>query len=849
MRLRSTPAETRATASSPVFFGAIIVTILLTFVSALPAYAGTQSNQTQTQLQTASVTDGFNPGMIVSDEFFYNTNTMSVNDIQNFLNTQGKSCTQTSSRLCLKNYKENTPPLRSADSYCKANFVGANNDSAASIIYKVSKACGINPQVLLITLEKEQSLITQSRTAATLGRALGFGCPDNVGGWCDPKYSGFANQVYSAARQLQIYAAKPTSYAHKAKAWNNVRYSPTASCGSGAVYIQNQATASLYNYTPYQPNAAALKADTGTGDSCSSYGNRNFYILYNKWFASGGNTTSVSNEIGLTWLVRDDYIDVGATFNSTESNVEYSFQEYDVTNQSWSQIANWSTGNWASWKSTPGPYWLHVEVRSASSKAVLSTKTIAFNYTAGTTALTKAEYQVTDSGVQLSMTSNSSKAKMFTSIYNVNTGKWDRKFTHTAKSPTATWYPSGGTYWVHQELLTSDDRLVEARTTSLNIAADAPWVANASNLGLSWVTKDEYLDVTLNATTTTPKNLEYTFKQYDVATGKWSMISDWSTASTVSWKSITGTYWLYGEVRNKTSKESLGSKTVAFNYTPGTTKLTTNDLKVTSKGVELTMKSNSSKAQMVTSIYNVNTGVWERSFNHTAANPTATWYPNPGTYWVYNQLFTSDKRLADTKITTKTFDMSHPWVATVDNVGLTWVVRDEHLDVGLGYNTLTPNNLEFSFQQYDVAAGKWTTIANWTTGNWASWKSTPGVYWLHAEVRNKISKEVLETRTIAFNYAAGSLALKTAGATATTSGIELSMASTNGKGKLTAQIYDVASGKWTESFSFTTAKPTQIWKPAAGAYWINYTLQSSDGRTIANRTVSYGVGSDAAWLK
>lgn len=423
MRIRSTTAETRATASSPVFFGAIIVTILLIVISALPGYAGTQSNQTQTQLQTASVTDGFNPGMIVSDEFFYNTNTMSVNDIQNFLNTQGKNCTETSSRLCLKNYKENTPPLRSADSYCKANFVGANNDSAASIIYKVSKACGINPQVLLITLEKEQSLITQSRTAATFGRALGFGCPDNVGGWCDPNYSGFANQVYSAARQLQIYAARPTSYAHKAKAWNNVRYNPKASCSSGAVYIQNQATASLYNYTPYQPNAAALKAGTGTGDSCSSYGNRNFYILYNKWFASGGNNAGVSNEIGLTWLVRDEYIDVGATFNGTESSVEYSFQAYDVANQTWSQVANWSTGNWASWKSTPGTYWLHVEVRSTSTKAVLSTKTIAFNYTAGTTTLTKAEHQVTDVGVQLSMASNSSKAKMTTSIYNVNTGK------------------------------------------------------------------------------------------------------------------------------------------------------------------------------------------------------------------------------------------------------------------------------------------------------------------------------------------------------------------------------------------------------------------------------------------
>jgi hypothetical protein len=50
------------------------------------------------------------------------------------------------------------------------------------------------------------------------------------------------------------------------------------------VLIQNQATAGLYNYTPYQPNAAALAAGYGTGDSCSAYGNRNFWLYFRDWF-------------------------------------------------------------------------------------------------------------------------------------------------------------------------------------------------------------------------------------------------------------------------------------------------------------------------------------------------------------------------------------------------------------------------------------------------------------------------------------------------------------------------------------------------------------------------------------
>ena len=52
------------------------------------------------------------------------------------------------------------------------------------------------------------------------------------------------------------------------------------------MYIQNQATANLYIYTPYQPNAAALNNLFGSGDGCSAYGNRNFWRLFSDWFGS-----------------------------------------------------------------------------------------------------------------------------------------------------------------------------------------------------------------------------------------------------------------------------------------------------------------------------------------------------------------------------------------------------------------------------------------------------------------------------------------------------------------------------------------------------------------------------------
>ncbi len=76
------------------------------------------------------------------------------------------------------------------------------------------------------------------------------------------------------------------AYAYHAGALNYVRYNPNAGCGGSDVYIENKATALLYIYTPYQPNEAALKAGAGEGDACSTYGNRNFAIIYNSMFGN-----------------------------------------------------------------------------------------------------------------------------------------------------------------------------------------------------------------------------------------------------------------------------------------------------------------------------------------------------------------------------------------------------------------------------------------------------------------------------------------------------------------------------------------------------------------------------------
>lgn len=235
----------------------------------------------------ASAANGsdFDPGYIISDENFYSGSAMSQSEIQSFLNNKGPSCV--SGYTCMKDYRQTTWS-RAADAMCAA-YQGNASESSASIIAKVAQACKISPKVLLVTLQKEQSLITATApTQSRYDRAMGYACPDTAP--CDAQYFGFYNQVYNSAWQFKRYGNPPgTSQRftwYPVGAVSNVLFHPNAACGSVPVRIRNAATAALYYYTPYQPNGAAIGNLYGSGDACSSYGNRNFWRMYTDWFGS-----------------------------------------------------------------------------------------------------------------------------------------------------------------------------------------------------------------------------------------------------------------------------------------------------------------------------------------------------------------------------------------------------------------------------------------------------------------------------------------------------------------------------------------------------------------------------------
>jgi hypothetical protein len=219
------------------------------------------------------------PGRIIDDAVFFNKDAMSPAQIQEFLNAKVPVCDTNHQASFWSGGVYNAPPYTCLKDY------NEGGKSSAQIIWEAGQTHGINPQTLIVMLQKESALVTDTWAAPWQYKsAMGYGCPDTAD--CDSKYFGFTNQVNNAAWQLRAYVNNPNGYNFKAGVTRNIQWSPNGACGSSAVYLENSATAALYNYTPYQPNQAALNNLYGAGDGCSAYGNRNFWRMFNDWFGS-----------------------------------------------------------------------------------------------------------------------------------------------------------------------------------------------------------------------------------------------------------------------------------------------------------------------------------------------------------------------------------------------------------------------------------------------------------------------------------------------------------------------------------------------------------------------------------
>lgn len=170
----------------------------------------------------------FDPNNIISDAQFRAGSSMTTEQIQAFLDDQ--------------------PGI--LDDYRAKDHLGRTRTTAEMI----AEACGrwgINPKVILVKLQKEQSLLTRRNPRQhTLDWALGVGATDSGR---ISKYAGFGKQIWYAAEKLSGYGSA---------------YNPgmTMRIDGSTVRPSNVATYSLYKYTPH------------------FRGNMSFWMIYWRYF-------------------------------------------------------------------------------------------------------------------------------------------------------------------------------------------------------------------------------------------------------------------------------------------------------------------------------------------------------------------------------------------------------------------------------------------------------------------------------------------------------------------------------------------------------------------------------------
>jgi hypothetical protein len=171
---------------------------------------------------------GFDRNRVISNAAFTDADAMTVAEIQAFLDA-----TPYGNRSVLATLR-------------------TDGKSAAQAIWDAAQEHRINPLVVLVRAQMEQSLIAKSTASQTaLDRAFGCGCPDNKS--CSSQYKGFGRQVACLAKLMRGYLDDLEGGGSTIAGWKVGKAKKTLD--PLWVTPTNEATAALYTYTPWVGNA------------------------------------------------------------------------------------------------------------------------------------------------------------------------------------------------------------------------------------------------------------------------------------------------------------------------------------------------------------------------------------------------------------------------------------------------------------------------------------------------------------------------------------------------------------------------------------------------------------------
>lgn len=272
----------------------------------------------------------YEAGRIIDDAPFLDSKSMSIADIQNFLVLKGSGLKDM--RFTLSCYGSGS---QERQWYTAVGATCDTNIPASEIIYYAAQVYGVSPRVILVTMQKEQSLVTATNpTSWQLSQAMGYACPTS--GSCSTS-SSFSYQIDGGTWALRFHyerARGNLNWWYTSTSWTcgtakslyrpnlypnqNVSFYDTNGVYYATVYIQNSATSSMYCYTPHTyNNPQGLYGRPVYGNTGLYYsGSYNFVYFFELWFG----TTSADSSL-YSAIVKDTRN--GKVYLATSSKLHY----------------------------------------------------------------------------------------------------------------------------------------------------------------------------------------------------------------------------------------------------------------------------------------------------------------------------------------------------------------------------------------------------------------------------------------------------------------------------------------------------------------------------------------------